>query len=277
MIRRYAQEAVLLFDPDPAGQNASWRSAAVFLKEDVFVRVAHVPGEQDPDEFVLDQGPALDLMLAKAQDVVDFWLDVLAPSLAGFNDFHGRLRRAEELMRFIAGVPNEVLREEWTRRAAARLSLDVDALRREMARQAAKGAGSGVRLKWRGRLGPRAPCANRRRRGFSNFGWEGRVGGGRNCRRSFFRHPVFDCVSPLAGTMEIPWVGGSGRGGGSRWARPTALGSRRFFWKEKNLMIRARRWRGVSKVWNCRRNGATAPGWNGRFWICWKDDEPATK
>ncbi|MBL8023573.1 MAG: DNA primase [Elusimicrobia bacterium] len=144
LIRRYAQEAVLLFDPDPAGQNASWRSAAVFLKEDVFVRVAQVPGEQDPDEFVRDQGPAaLDLLVGKAQDVVDFWLDRLAPALAGFNDLHGRLRRAEELMRFIAGVPNEVLREEWTRRAAARLSLDVDALRREMARQAAKGAGSG--------------------------------------------------------------------------------------------------------------------------------------
>ena len=119
LIRRYAQEAVLLFDPDPAGQNASWRSAAVFLKEDVFVRVAHVPGGKDPDEFVMEQGlPALEGLLSSAKDVVDFWLDVLAPSLAGFSDLHGRLRRAEELLRFIAGVPNEVLREEWVQRAA---------------------------------------------------------------------------------------------------------------------------------------------------------------
>jgi DNA primase len=142
LIRRYAQEAVLLFDPDPAGQNASWRSAAVFLKEDVFVRVAHVPGGKDPDEFVLEQGlSALDGLLAAAKDVVDFWLDVLAPSLAGFSDLHGRLRRAEELLHFIAGVPNEVLREEWIQRAAARLSLDAGALRREMARQGGKGSG----------------------------------------------------------------------------------------------------------------------------------------
>jgi DNA primase len=145
LIRRYAQEAVLLFDPDPAGQNASWRSASVFLKEDVFVRVAHVPGGKDPDEFVLDQGlPALDGLLSSAKDVVDFWLDVLAPSLAGFSDLHGRLRRAEELLRFIAGVPNEVLREEWVQRAATRLSLDAGALRREMARQGTK-SGSGER------------------------------------------------------------------------------------------------------------------------------------
>jgi DNA primase len=146
LIRRYAQEAVLLFDPDPAGQNASWRSAAVFLKEDVFVRVAHVPGGKDPDEFVMEKGvAALDEILSGAKDVVDFWLDVLAPSLEGFSDLHGRLRRAEELLRFIAGVPNEVLREEWIQRTAARLALDAGALRREMARQGSKGGSGGER------------------------------------------------------------------------------------------------------------------------------------
>ncbi|MBK8872270.1 MAG: DNA primase [Elusimicrobia bacterium] len=136
LLRRYVQEAVLLFDPDAAGQNASWRSAAVFLKEDLFVRVAQVPGGKDPDEFVLAHGvEGLSRLLAGAHDVVDYWLDTLAPSLEGFSDLHGRLRRAEELIRFIAAVPNELLRDEWVRRAAGRLSLDPDALRREMARQ----------------------------------------------------------------------------------------------------------------------------------------------
>jgi DNA primase len=145
LIRRYAQEAVLLFDPDPAGQNASWRSAAVFLKEDVFVRVAQVPEGLDPDEFVQTRGlGALEELLTKAQDVVDFWLDRLAPSLAGFSDLHGRLRKAEELLRFLAGVPNELLREEWIKRTATRLSLDTAALHREMARQGSK-AGTGAR------------------------------------------------------------------------------------------------------------------------------------
>lgn len=136
LLRRYVQEAVLLFDPDAAGQNASWRSAGVFLKEDLFVRVAQVPGGKDPDEFVLAEGvEGLSRLLAGAHDVVDYWLDTLAPSLEGFSDLHGRLRRAEELIRFIAAVPNELLREEWVRRAAGRLALDTDALRREMGRQ----------------------------------------------------------------------------------------------------------------------------------------------
>ena len=135
LLRRYAQEAVLLFDPDPAGQRASWRTAEVLLKDDVFVRVAQVPDGKDPDEFVLAAGlPALEQLLSGAKDVVDFWLDLLAPAMEGFSDLHGRLRRAEELLAFIAGVPNEIWRDAWIKRTADRLSLDPSALRREMAR-----------------------------------------------------------------------------------------------------------------------------------------------
>lgn len=144
LLRRYAQETVLLFDPDPAGQRASWRTAEVLLKDDVFVRVAQVPGGQDPDEFVLASGlPVLESLLSEAKDVVDFWLDLLAPSMAGFSDLHGRLRRAEELLAFIAGVPNEIWRDAWIRRAADRLSLDPAALRREMARRSTRSGPSG--------------------------------------------------------------------------------------------------------------------------------------
>lgn len=136
LLRRYAQETVLLFDPDPAGQRASWRTADVLLKDDVFVRVAQVPDGLDPDEYVQAKGPAaMEGILSEARDVVDFWLDLLAPSLSGFNDLHGRLRKAEELLKFIGGVPNEVLREEWIKRAAARLNLDAAALKREMGRK----------------------------------------------------------------------------------------------------------------------------------------------
>jgi DNA primase len=139
LLRRYVQEAALLFDPDEAGRRASWRSAEVFLKEDIFVRVAQAPGGLDPDEFVRAQGlAALEDVLAKSQDVVDFWLDILAPALENFTDLHGRLRRAEELLRFIAQVPNEVLRAEWIKRAAARLRLDPEALKRQSGRASSR-------------------------------------------------------------------------------------------------------------------------------------------
>jgi DNA primase len=74
----------------------------------------------------------LSRLLAGAHDVVDYWLDTLAPSLVGFSDLHGRLRRAEELLRFVAGVPNALLREAWVKRVAERLRLDPSALKQEL-------------------------------------------------------------------------------------------------------------------------------------------------
>jgi len=137
LLRRYVQEVVLLFDPDDAGRRASWRGADVLLKEDVFVRVAQIPGGDDPDEFVASKGlGALQEVLSKSQDVVDFWLDLLAPELREFNDLHGRLRRAEELLRFVGQVPNEMLRAEWIQRVANRLSFDPAALRRHLGQKA---------------------------------------------------------------------------------------------------------------------------------------------
>jgi DNA primase len=218
LLRRYVQEAVLLFDPDPAGQNASWRSAGVFLKEDLFVRVAQVPDGKDPDEFVLAQGiEALDRLLAGAHDVVDYWLDTLAPSMGGFSDLHGRLRRAEELIRFIGAVPNELLREEWVRRAAGRL---VVGLRCSSSGNGAPGrirgrsrrvrAGSGTpRSRWRTR-------AHRRGRSVANFGRRRRsVGNGGFLRSVVFRHALFGRVSPLARAMEGSRHGGPRRRRGS--------------------------------------------------------------
>jgi len=143
LLRRYVQEAILLFDPDPAGQRATWRSAEIFLKEDLFVRAAQVPGGMDPDDYVRQAGaPALEKVLAEARDVVDFWLDLLAPALGNFSDLHGRLRRAEELLRFVSGVPNAVLREEWVKRVAERLRFDPAALKLELRKLTSRAAAS---------------------------------------------------------------------------------------------------------------------------------------
>jgi DNA primase len=138
LLRRYVQEAVLLFDPDEAGRRASWRTAEILVQSDLFVRVAQVPGGLDPDEYVLAEGPAaLEGVLKGSSDIVDFWLDHLAAEPGDWNDLHVRLRRAEELLRFLAGVTNELWRQEWLKRAAARLGLGEDALVRELARRGA--------------------------------------------------------------------------------------------------------------------------------------------
>jgi DNA primase len=154
LLKRYVQEAVLLFDPDEAGRRAVSRTAEALLAEDVFVRVAGLPGEMDPDEFVLAQGaPALEALLSGAADVVDYWLDRLEESSKGLDPLHGRVRRAEAFIQFLRGVPNELLRREWIKRAARRLSLEESVLRRKLDGSAPPAPRPGPRR------GPAAPSA----------------------------------------------------------------------------------------------------------------------
>jgi DNA primase len=142
LLKRYTQEVVLLFDPDAAGEKASWRSAEVLLQNDLFVRVGRVPGGKDPDELVLEKGPgALEETVQRAQDVVDFMLDRLAERPGTRTGLNDRVQQAQELVRFLRGVPNEMLRREWTKRISRRLSLDESSLVRELEKGGASSGG----------------------------------------------------------------------------------------------------------------------------------------
>lgn len=133
LLKRYVKEAILLYDPDDAGVKASWRTAQILLAEDLFVRVATVPDGLDPDDYAAQKGAgALASVVDRAQDVVDFWLDRLSSAGGDFGGLHGRMRQAEEIIAFLRGVPNAILQQEWLKKAAARLSLEESALRREL-------------------------------------------------------------------------------------------------------------------------------------------------
>jgi len=56
ILKRYADEAVLCFDSDEAGQNAIVRSLDHLLASGLAVRVAVVPRPHDPDSFIKANG-----------------------------------------------------------------------------------------------------------------------------------------------------------------------------------------------------------------------------
>ena len=58
ILKRYANEVVLCFDSDNAGQNATVRSLDHLLASGLAVRVAVVPAPHDPDSFIKANGGA---------------------------------------------------------------------------------------------------------------------------------------------------------------------------------------------------------------------------
>lgn len=56
LLSEYAEEAVLSYDSDEAGQKATERSLALFADSPVKVTVLSIPGAKDPDEFIRTYG-----------------------------------------------------------------------------------------------------------------------------------------------------------------------------------------------------------------------------
>lgn len=135
MIRRYADEVILVLDADAAGQKAALRSSEAFIAEELSVRVASLPDGEDPDSLVRDHGAeALRSRIAAAVSALDFLIDVTATQ-ENFKTEAGLMRTARAVQALIAQAPGAVQRDRMVQHAAERLGLSSTALRRDMARK----------------------------------------------------------------------------------------------------------------------------------------------
>lgn len=135
MVRRYADEVVLLLDADAAGQKAALKSSEEFVAEELSVRVASLPDGDDPDSLILTQGPeAVRKRVSEAVSALDFLIDVMAKKEDLRNDA-GLMRAARAVQGLIASSPGAVQRDRMLQRAADRLGLSPSALRRDLSRK----------------------------------------------------------------------------------------------------------------------------------------------
>lgn len=75
LLSEYAEEAVLSYDSDEAGQKATARSLALFSDTPVKVSVLSIPGAKDPDEFIRHYGKErFEMLLNGAANPTEFRL-----------------------------------------------------------------------------------------------------------------------------------------------------------------------------------------------------------
>jgi DNA primase len=140
MIRRYADEVLLVLDADAAGQKAALKSSAAFIAEELSVRVASLPPGEDPDSLVRDHGAeALRARIADAVPALDFLIRTLSAQ-EDLRTEAGLMRVAREAQLLIAQAPGAVQRERMIESAAAQLGLSVQALNRDLSRRSKRPA-----------------------------------------------------------------------------------------------------------------------------------------
>lgn len=121
-IRRRADEAVLAYDGDDAGQNAMARSLPIFLAEGFPCRAVVLPKSEDPDSYV-SKGGNLNTLIDKAGWLFDVVLERLS-SRHDLSSVGGRLSAVDEALEILRPVTIERGRNEYAKRVAELLRVE---------------------------------------------------------------------------------------------------------------------------------------------------------
>lgn len=152
LISRYADEVLLSYDADEAGQRAVARAMTAFARTGVRVRVLRLKGGKDPDEIIKKYGPdRFRAIVEGAENDIEFSLAKIKSGYDLTTD-DGKVGFMREAVRFLAGVNGEIERDVYITKLSNELNISkesiaiqVDSLRRKKKRSDEKESFNAVR------------------------------------------------------------------------------------------------------------------------------------
>lgn len=144
LLHRYTRTAVLAYDSDPAGQQATLKGAEILEEAGLRVLVATMPEGEDPDSLARKDPGALTEQIAAAVGVVEFQMDCLQRRI-DLSTPEGKEDFVREVLPSIGRIRDSARQDAYVRRLAYRTGI------------------SEQRLHWRLRRGGRKPEPARHR------------------------------------------------------------------------------------------------------------------
>jgi len=132
LLRRYCDEAILVFDADTAGQKSSERNLDIFIEEDFDVRVVLLPENHDPYDFLVKKGAEKFLeQVEKAYDFFSFKIK-LSESKWDMSSVSGKASAIDDILSTATKIPNILKRELTIKRIAEEMSVEENDLRKHL-------------------------------------------------------------------------------------------------------------------------------------------------
>lgn len=133
LISQYAEEVILCYDSDEAGQKATLRSLELFRSSPVKVGVLQIPGAKDPDEYIKKYGPErFQALLDGVGSALDFRLENLRRKYDLKEDSQ-RLQYVKEAVEILAQRSNPTEREVYAGRLAEQTDISKSAILAQLA------------------------------------------------------------------------------------------------------------------------------------------------
>lgn len=135
-LKRYTQQALLCFDADNAGFSAAERAFRECSTVGISVRVVRMPGGEDPDSFMKENGPdAFRELMDGAINLFDFMIE-RASAEGRLNGPQERATFSGECAPLLSVISDPVTRDAMINHVATRLRVGVPELRDAVSRAA---------------------------------------------------------------------------------------------------------------------------------------------
>jgi DNA primase len=139
LLHRFADQVVLFFDADAAGQKAAERALEVLFAAGLQVKIGEMPPGEDPDSLIRKSGSdAFRARVDSAEDFFDFQVNHKL-SATESKTTAGRVAFARKVSQFISVVPDLILRDTLISRLSVRLTIP-----RETLQQMVRSSGSQI-------------------------------------------------------------------------------------------------------------------------------------
>jgi len=137
LLKRYADNVLVAYDPDTAGRSSAIRSCEVLLNDDLYVKIAQLPDGKDSDEILISDGAAaVKNIFSNSKSYIDFFIDEKSASASGFDvkTIEGKRGLVKLALPVIAKIPNAVVKSEYIKTLSERLGVREEIIKEELSR-----------------------------------------------------------------------------------------------------------------------------------------------
>ena len=128
LLRRNAEQVILGFDADGAGQNAIMRAMEVMQNMGCDMRVLQMTGAKDPDEFIIKYGSArFQKLMNEAISLLEFKVKVLEQNL-DLEVASDKVKFLNEIAKLIAKIDNSIEQEIYIEKLASGYNISKEAI-----------------------------------------------------------------------------------------------------------------------------------------------------
>lgn len=130
LMKRYADEVIICYDADGAGQKATARAIDILRNAGLPIKILTVPSGKDPDEFIRskgDNGPAaFKLLIEKCGNDIEYRLMKLKENY-NLNTTDGKVAFLNEAVKIVATIESPIERDVFASKLCAELEIDKNA------------------------------------------------------------------------------------------------------------------------------------------------------